>query len=128
MSDIHLKSLLKGVEAERGAIVTCRDPSALEMLLRIGNSDANKGSISVMLQKRSAAGNLHEGLGVAQGQLLFVNDRYSRSLEDEVQSWLDPFKTTTSIASPTSASNNRKRVRSSSESDESSLESDSDYD
>lgn len=125
MTGIELKSLLKGVEAERGAVVTCRDPSALEMLLRLGNNDANQGSISVMFQKSSSNSS---GTSAASRQMIFVNERYACSLEDEVQSWLDPFKTATAASSPTTANADRKRGRSDSDSTESSLEDDSDSD
>ncbi|KPI83220.1 hypothetical protein ABL78_7759 [Leptomonas seymouri] len=127
MADMHLASLLKGVEAERGAMVTCRDPSALEMLLRVGSSDANQGSISVMFQRKSSS---NGSTGAAGGQMLFVKERYARTLEGEVQSWLDPFKTATSATSPTTASKTHKRTRgdSDSDSDESSFESNSSSD
>lgn len=132
MAEVQLKSLLKGVEAEHGAIVTCRDPSALEMLLRLGNSDTNQGSISVMFQKRGsgssgAGGGAGNGsLSVASGQMLFVNERFAHTLEDEVQSWLDPFRAGAGASSPTTAGKERKRARGDSESDESSFGGDSD--
>ncbi|AYU77698.1 hypothetical protein conserved [Leishmania donovani] len=116
MADVQLKALLTGVEAERGATVTCRDPSALEMLLRISNSDANRGSVSVFFQNTSAASS-------PAAQMLFINEKYAKSVEEEVQLWLDPFKTT---AVEVTAGSERKRARADSESDDFESEMDSD--
>ncbi|KAG5504260.1 hypothetical protein JIQ42_06092 [Leishmania sp. Namibia] len=116
MEDAPLKAVLKGVTAERGATVTCRDPSALEMLLRIGNSDANRGSISAIFQSSSAASS-------ATAQMLFINEKYAKSVEEEVQLWLDPFKISAVAAT---AGSERKRTRANSDSDDFESESDSD--
>lgn len=106
-----MKALLMGVEAERGATVTCRDPSALEMLLRIGNSDANRGSVSVIFQNTSAASS-------PAAQMLFINEKYAEAVEEEVQLWLGPFKT--------AAGSERKRARADSDRDDFESESGSD--
>ncbi|CAG9572155.1 hypothetical protein LMJF_16_1145 [Leishmania major strain Friedlin] len=116
MADVQLKALLMGVEAERGATVTCRDPSALEMLLRISNSDAHRGSVCVIFQNASAAAS-------PGAQMLFINEKCAKSVEEEVQLWLDPFNITAVDATAGSA---RKRARADSESDDFESEMDSD--
>ncbi|CAJ1007103.1 hypothetical protein Q4I28_002417 [Leishmania naiffi] len=116
MADVQLKSLLKGVEAERGAMVACRDPSALEIIMRVGNSNANRGSVSVIFQNASAASSL-------TAQMLFINEKYAKSVEEEVQLWLDPFKTPTAAAT---VGSERKRTRADSDSDDFESENDSD--
>ncbi|GET87477.1 hypothetical protein LtaPh_1611300 [Leishmania tarentolae] len=116
MADAQLKALLMGVEAERGAIVACRDPSALEMLLRIGNSDANRGSVSVIFQNTSAA-------SPSAAQMLFIGEKYAKAVEEEVQVWLDPFKAATVEVAGGSA---LKRPRTDSDSDDVDSDSDSD--
>ncbi|KAG5508822.1 hypothetical protein JKF63_05324 [Porcisia hertigi] len=107
MANSELKALLKGVDAERGATVTCRDPSALEMLLRIGNSDANRGSVSAIFQNTNTSSS-------ATVRMLFINGKNARYVEEEVQRWLDPFKMATVAAN---ADGERKRTRTDSESD-----------
>ncbi|KAG5482043.1 hypothetical protein LSCM1_05758 [Leishmania martiniquensis] len=116
MADVQLKALLKGVTAERGATVTCRDPSALEMLLRISNSDANRGSVSAMFQSASTASSV-------MAPMLFISEKFAKSVEEEVQLWLDPFKNSSAAAT---AGSERKRTRADSDSDDFGSESDSD--
>ncbi|KAK7196066.1 hypothetical protein NESM_000540800 [Novymonas esmeraldas] len=113
MAEAQLTALLQGVVSERGATVTCRDPSALEMVLRIGGSDAHRGCVSAIFHSSSAA-------SPATAQMLFINAKFAKLVEDEVQSWLDPFKTAATAA----AVAERKRTRADSDSD--SYESDSD--
>lgn len=146
MTEVQLKTLLQGVAAERGATVSCRDPSALEMLLRIGNADAYRGCVSAIFHSTTPADSsglagsaaASASAGAASGHMLFVSERYARRVEEEVQLWLDPFKAgasaaTAAVTTGSSSGNERKRRRSGAEvddesdsEDEFSSESDSD--
>lgn len=83
MTTAELRTALADVSAEQGALVSCRDASSFEMLMRLSSSKDGRGGVSAIF---------HAGGEVTGPQRLFVAARYIDALENEIQTWLDPFK------------------------------------
>ncbi|CCW70509.1 unnamed protein product [Phytomonas sp. Hart1] len=97
----NLARSLDGVMAEKGALLSCRDAAAFEMLLRLNTNQYSKRFIIANLTTHEAQGGLSNGVE----RLLFV--RNIANAENEIQAWLNPF----SSISKGDTSEKRKRIR-----------------
>lgn len=83
--DADLKRKLSGIVADAGAIVTCRDSSSLEMILRMNNQYTEQFIISMLTHVRREDANTHMPPITAH---IFVKD--VDRVERDIQSWLNP--------------------------------------
>ncbi|ESL09928.1 hypothetical protein TRSC58_02345 [Trypanosoma rangeli SC58] len=103
-----MRAKLKGVCAEPGALVSLRDASAFEMVMRLNQRHRGKLVAAFLTSSRppgvsksddALQGGLKEDNGDTNGstrgseysRLVFVPAAYEVFLENEMQKWLDPF-------------------------------------
>ncbi|KAG8343634.1 hypothetical protein ERJ75_000945900 [Trypanosoma vivax] len=89
-----LRSMLQGVRVEYGSLVSFRDEPAFEMVMRLNQRHKGKLVAAVLTKTEVASDKRDDWVtsSSAEARMIFVPELYEALLDEEMQKWLDPFR------------------------------------